>query len=106
MALVFLKENAISSRKQGPKESVEDFLIDLRTRGNSLNKPEAELVRLAMQGLTPEIRSLVMLHNPQTYFDLTEKAKMAEVSVNIPGGIKQSGIGKDTLLLAADSISG
>ena len=103
---IFLKENSLSARKQKPNETVEDFLLDIKSRGNALQKPEPELLRLALQGLLPEIRSIVIPHNPQAWYDLEEKAKMAELSVSLSNLSKPTNdIGKDTLMAVANSIN-
>ena len=103
---VFLKEAALAKRCQQPNESVESYLFDIRSRCQNLNKTENEMIKLALQGLLPHIRGPIMLHELGTFAQLSEKAKLAELSfASMSSTPQKSDVNKDALQVVANCLT-
>lgn len=76
--LKWIRESALMSRKQQNNESVESFLMDIKSKGSQLGKTNDELTTIFVHGLLPDIKSFVMGHNPTSMAEAEQKAILGE----------------------------
>lgn len=77
-ATTFLLETKFHERKMAPSESVEHFVRDLQDIGQKLDKSDAEIQSQFLRGLTPRLKTLVLVQSPETLTDATQLAMVAE----------------------------
>lgn len=65
-ALGFSRESALMNTTQKEKQSVEQFLFDIKKRAAQINKTDDQIKFLFMRGLKKDIRQHVLLQAPDT----------------------------------------
>lgn len=63
-------------RRQASTESVSDFAADIRKQAQRLAIPEQEQLHYFVQGLKPELRSHVILQQPENFEQAEQQAKI------------------------------
>ena len=67
---------AVSTRQQGEKESLDTYLSDLTNKFRRLIISDTEKMRYFVQGLRPEIRETVLLRQPKSFREAEEIARL------------------------------
>ena len=81
--LNWLKEQGLFARVQGPSESVESYITDVRQKCNQLQKGEPETKSIILRGLLPAIKAFVIGQQPANLEELETKARLAESIENL-----------------------
>jgi hypothetical protein len=76
----------IWSKKQGPNETVDDYITNLQKLARIAKVTDADLQRFAaIKGLLPEIRKHVLTQNPTTLAQVLTAARIAEQAMKADG---------------------
>lgn len=82
-ASLWLVRQQLDQRKMGPTESVATYSADIRRQCQQLRIPKAEWVHILLRGLRPDLRSYLVLQQPQTYEEAEQMATLKE-AVSLP----------------------
>ena len=82
--LKWLKQQDLSTKNQGPDQTVEDYLGQIRAICYELSKSENETINIMTSGLIPAIRAEV-ISGPEivTADDVEKRAKLAELCLKL-----------------------
>ena len=69
----------LNQHKQGNLESVVDCTADIRRQSQRIGLPKAEWLHLFIQGLRSDIKNHVVLHQPESFEQAKNLAKLKEV---------------------------
>jgi hypothetical protein len=70
----------IWSRKQGPNESVDDYVAAMQSAASRVNMPEDYLADAILQGLKPELRLFVLYAGVETIPEILKIARTSEAA--------------------------
>ena len=68
---------AITTRQQGPVESLDTYLTDLTAKFRRINISDADKMRYFVQGLRANLRETVLLKQPKSFREAEEMARLA-----------------------------
>ena len=68
----------LNQRKQGTQESVVDYTADMRRQCQRLGLPKSEWLHIFIQGLRSDIKSHVVLQQPESFEEAENLAKLKE----------------------------
>ena len=68
---------AITTRQQGPVESIDTYLNDLTSKFRRIKISDADKMRHFVQGLRADLRETVLLKQPKSFQEAEEKARLA-----------------------------
>jgi hypothetical protein len=74
------KTAEIWSRKQGPNESVDDYVAAMQSAASRVNMPEDYLADAILQGLKPELRLFVLYAGVETIPEILKIARTSEAA--------------------------
>ncbi|XP_077866098.1 uncharacterized protein LOC144353392 [Saccoglossus kowalevskii] len=77
--LDWMLEQELSERKQGADESVEDYAANIKSRCARLRKTLEEQLHYFLAGLRNDIKSQVIVHQPQTIDEARWRARLSEI---------------------------
>ena len=73
-------ESDLWRRQQGPTETVDQYVTDLRLKANRVAMAEEQLIKIILQGIRPELRLFVLNAKCKTITHLLEVARTCEAA--------------------------
>ena len=68
---------AITTRQQGPVESLDTYLNDLTSKFRRINISDSDKMRYFVQGLRAQLKETVLLKQPKSFHEAEEMARLA-----------------------------